>query len=241
MLLSIVIPAFNEEKLLPGTLEAVASAAAALRAAGVEHEVVVCDNNSTDATAAVARAHGAAVVFEPLNQISRARNAGAALARGECILFLDADSRPGWGLFNHLAAVLHDDGVLYGGCAMTLDEGPPAAHAVLALWHRLAQWRWWAAGSFLFVRREAFLTTGGFSGELFASEEIEFSDRLKSLAGQRGKRFAWLGECPLVTSGRKLRFYSSWWHFRFFLRTALSAQRNLRRRDACQLWYDGQR
>ena len=44
---------------------------------GWETEVVVCDNNSTDRTAEIARAAGARVVFEPFNQIARARNTGA--------------------------------------------------------------------------------------------------------------------------------------------------------------------
>jgi glycosyltransferase involved in cell wall biosynthesis len=241
MHLSIVIPAYNEEKLLPGTLDAVAAAAGALAAAGVTHEVIVCDNNSTDRTADLAREHGAAVIFEPVNQISRARNTGASLATGDWILFLDADSRPSYGLFSELAVTLHDDTVLYGGCVMELDDVPAAAHAIILVWHQLARIGQYAAGSFLFVRRAAFLASGGFSTELFASEEIEFSRRLRALARQNGQRFEFLTACPLVTSGRKLRFYSCWWHLRFMLRTALCGTRNLRRRDGCQLWYDGQR
>ena len=90
MHLSIVIPAWNEEKLLPATLQALHSACASFSAAGISWEVIVCDNNSTDRTAEVARASGASVVFEPVNQISRARNTGAAAASGSWLLFLDA-------------------------------------------------------------------------------------------------------------------------------------------------------
>ena len=77
---SIVVPAWNEEALLPATL---ASLRTAMAAVPHEGEIVVCDNNSTDGTAAAARAGGARVVFEPRNQIARARNAGARAARGE--------------------------------------------------------------------------------------------------------------------------------------------------------------
>ena len=77
MNLSIVIPAYNEEKLLPRTLQSVQAAAGAFTAAGWTFELIVCDNNSTDGTALLARAGGARVVFEPLNQIARARNTGA--------------------------------------------------------------------------------------------------------------------------------------------------------------------
>ncbi|MFM9001007.1 MAG: glycosyltransferase, partial [Opitutia bacterium] len=69
MRVSVVIPAFNEEKLLPSTLAAVRAAAEAFSARGWEWECVVCDNNSSDRTAEAARAGGAAVVFEPVNQL----------------------------------------------------------------------------------------------------------------------------------------------------------------------------
>ena len=94
MRISVIIPAFNEEKLLPQTLAAVAAAVGAFRERGWEHEVVVCDNNSTDRTAELARAAGATVVFEPINQIGRARDAGARVATGDWFIFIDADSWP---------------------------------------------------------------------------------------------------------------------------------------------------
>jgi len=241
MHLSIVIPAFNEEKLLPATLTAVAEAAAALAEKDITHDVIVCDNNSTDRTSEIARARGAAVIFEPVNQISRARNAGATLAKGEWLLFLDADSTPSRELFADLARVLFDDSVLYGGCMVVLDEPKRLGQIFVDFWHRIAKWNQWAAGSFLFVRREAFETTGGFSTELYASEELELSKRLKRIAKQRTQRFVFLTDHPLVTSARKFRFHSNWSHLRFLLRTIFCGTRNLRRREACGLWYDGKR
>ena len=74
---AVVIPAYNEASHLPATLAAVGEAMRQIPQHGV---LIVVDNNSTDATAAVAKAHGATVVFEPHNQISRARNAGARAA-----------------------------------------------------------------------------------------------------------------------------------------------------------------
>jgi glycosyltransferase involved in cell wall biosynthesis len=241
MHLSIVIPAFNEEKLLPATLAAVKDAAIALTDRGISHGMIVCDNNSTDRTAEVAREHGADVVFEPVNQISRARNAGAASARGDWLLFLDADCTVSRGLFADLAEAMSDETVLYGGCSLHLDEPMHGARFFLSIWHRLAKWNHWAAGSFLFVRREAFEQSGGFSTELYASEELDLSRRLKRLAKQQRRRFVFLTAHPLLTSARKFRFHSTGWHLRFFLRTILCGTRNLRRRENCALWYDGRR
>src|SRR5690606_31223532 len=92
--LSVVVPAYNEERLLGASLAAIREGLAAFEAAGWEAELVVCDNNSTDRTAEIARAAGARVVFEPINQISRARNTGARAGSGDWLLFVDADSFP---------------------------------------------------------------------------------------------------------------------------------------------------
>ena len=100
--ISIVIPAFNEEKLIGATLRSVQAAGAAFGGLGWTMEIVVCDNNSTDGTAELARAAGARVVFEAVNQIARARNAGA-VAGGDWLVFVDADSRPTRELFADVA------------------------------------------------------------------------------------------------------------------------------------------
>src|SRR5205823_2793019 len=94
MKISIIVPAFNEEKLIGETLRRISSATAAFSERGWASEVIVCDNNCSDRTAELARAGGARVVFEPINQIARARNTGAAAATGDWLLFIDADSHP---------------------------------------------------------------------------------------------------------------------------------------------------
>jgi len=105
---SVIVPAFNEERLLPAALAAIRRAAGAFEARGWTSELIVCDNNSTDRTADIARSHGATVVFEPLNQISRARNAGAARASGDWLVFVDADSQPSRELFDDAAAEIEE-------------------------------------------------------------------------------------------------------------------------------------
>ena len=149
--LALIIPAYNEEAHLPSTL---ASAKAAL--AGLDSLLIVVDNNSTDATAEVAREHGAVVVFEPVNQIARARNAGArhALASNDppdALVFLDADTDlPGETLAQ---AVEHlRSGEICGGGAIIVSDRPfPAfVRGMLATWNRTSAALGLAAGSFLF-------------------------------------------------------------------------------------------
>ena len=78
MHLSIIIPAFNEERLIEHCLRSVSASLAVNDRPGLTSEIIVVDNNSTDNTANLARQAGAGVVFEPINQIGRARNTGAA-------------------------------------------------------------------------------------------------------------------------------------------------------------------
>ena len=89
---SIVIPAFNEEKLLPQILEQFPPD---LRAAE-DAELIVSDGGSGDRTIDIARAHGATVVLhtEARRQtIAEGRNRGAVAARGQLLVFINADIR----------------------------------------------------------------------------------------------------------------------------------------------------
>ena len=82
--ISVIIPAFNEARYLPGTLESIQRASEHLRSkAEVDVEVIVVDNNSTDETAMVAEDMGATVIQEPVQGIGMARNRGASAAQGD--------------------------------------------------------------------------------------------------------------------------------------------------------------
>ncbi len=90
---SVVIPAYNEEALLPACLGSLAR-----QDFGGPVEVIVVDNNSDDATAAIARSMGATVVREPHPGVCWARQRGTSVARGEIVVSTDADTtfEPGW-------------------------------------------------------------------------------------------------------------------------------------------------
>jgi glycosyltransferase involved in cell wall biosynthesis len=238
--ISIVVPAYNEERLLGESLAQIKSAAGAFSKIGWETELIVCDNNSTDRTAEIARAAGATVVFEPINQIARARNSGAAAATGDWIVFVDADSHPGAELFSDVAAQINSGKCLAGGATIRLDENTLISFLITRLWNCVSRSFKFLAGSFIFVEAAAFRKTGGFSHELFAAEELELSVRLKRLARETGKRIVILHRHPLVTSARKMRLYTAWDHLKLLWRV-LFRRGTLTRREACHLWYDGRR
>lgn len=241
MKLSIIIPAFNEERLLGATLDRVQAARTVLADAGWSSELIVCDNNSTDRTAEIARAAGATVVFEPVNQIARARNRGAAAATGDWLLFLDADSHPSAELIREMAGVIASGRCLAGGCTIRLEDGYPVARWVSGLWNLLSRMRRLLAGSFIFCDAAIFRQMGGFSDELFAGEELDLTFRFRKAAREANRAIVILHRHPLLTSARKVRLYSLRDHFRFFLRALLNPKGTLTNRDACHTWYDGRR
>lgn len=243
MKVSVVIPAFNEERLLPATLAQVGrAAAAAFGSRGWEWELVVCDNNSSDRTAALARAAGARVAFEPVNQIGRARDTGARAAMGEWLVFIDADSTPSDGLLADIAGQIAGGRALGGGATVRLDaEAPLHARLVGACWNTWSRLVGWAAGSCVWARADAFREAGGFGTEAYAGEEVGLSRRLKRLARLRGRRFVILSDHPLETSSRKVRLYTPWEMLRLLLRMAFSLGGAAKDPKACHLWYDGRR
>jgi glycosyltransferase involved in cell wall biosynthesis len=237
--LSVVVPAYNEERLLPNTLVHIAAGVKAIEKRGWTAETIVCDNNSTDRTAEIARAAGARVVFEPVNQIARARNAGAKAASGEWLLFVDADSSPSPELVLDMIAAIEAGNCVGGGATVALPGARFMVRAWVGAWNAVSRGARWAAGSFLFSEAAAFRAIGGFSEELYAAEEIDFSRRLKLRFPER--RFVILHEHPLVTSGRKAELYTPREHLAFLWRMATRGRRTLRSRDACSVWYDGRR
>jgi glycosyltransferase involved in cell wall biosynthesis len=241
MKISVVVPAYNEERLLGGTLHSLRVAMEAFDWRGWTSELVVCDNNSTDRTAAIAREAGARVVFEPVNQISRARNSGAAETGGDWMFFVDADSQPTAELFSEAADAIATGRCLAGGSTVTYANAPRGAALVVGMWNVLSRITRWAAGSFMFCEAAAFRESGGFSEKLYASEEIDLFRRLKRIARRDRRTIVILHRHPLLTSDRKLRLYGWRELSRFTLKTIVSGGRTLRSRKDCFAWYDGKR
>jgi glycosyltransferase involved in cell wall biosynthesis len=238
---SIVIPAFNEERLLGESLRHVRAAMAGFDRLRMETELIVCDNNSTDRTAEIASDAGAKVVFEPINQIGRARNCGAAAATGDWLVFVDADSHPSAELFEDVGRQILSGECVAGGSTVRLEGSRTAARSITAIWNFISLTTKWAAGSFIYCEAGAFWAIGGFNNELFASEEIDLSKKLKRYARKAKRKMVILDQHPLITSDRKLHLYTMGEHFRFLVRTILAGGKTLNSREACHSWYDGRR
>jgi glycosyltransferase involved in cell wall biosynthesis len=231
-MISFIVPAHDEAQLIGDTLAALHEAARGLPGG---YEIVVVDDASADATAQIAASHGARIVAVQYRHIAATRNAGARAARGEMLVFVDADTLVDARVARAALAAL-ESGAVGGGAAVRL-RGDLA-------WHERAGVAWFvwlfrvtriAPGCFLFCTRAAFDAAGGFDETYYAGEDVALS---RALARQG--RFVILREA-VRTSGRKLRTFSLWEHLRFLLRFARRGRRMLRSRQGLELWYGKRR
>ena len=241
MHLSIIIPAFNEERLIGRCLEAVSTSLAHNHKPDLTADVIVVDNNSTDRTAHLATQAGARVVFEPVNQIGRARNAGAAAAAGDWLLFLDADSLLNPELLADILAMIEAGKTVGCGSTLAMDGLPWWANGIFHFWRGMSILFGWAAGALIVCRHDAFRDVGGFPQDLYALEEIQLSKRLKAWGRQRRLGFVILSKHPLETSSRKVTLYSPREIAVQILRVFLRRKRTLRDKALLSVWYDGRR
>ncbi|MFG1877483.1 glycosyltransferase [Sphaerisporangium sp. NPDC049003] len=208
---SIVIPAYNEERYLPQYLPTVLTALRYWeKATGGRGEIIVVDNASTDATAQIAADYGARIVAEPLRGIGRARNTGAAAARGDRLVFIDADvDFPEDGIY---AAMRHlTSGACVGGTIPALYEPTKlGARLLVAAWALYRRHFGGAQGVTQFCTREAFFTLGGYRSELFMSEDVDFFARLIRLGRRRQAPVIYLTDLRVRPSLRRFEQWSSW-------------------------------
>lgn len=188
--ITIVIPAYNEAELLPRTLRAILPQA--LRSGA---EVIVVDNNSTDATADMARQFGVRVITEPRPGYIYAVDRGWREARGQIIAYTDADSivSPGW--LSTLAAAFTDQTVVAA-------TGPVRfADISWISWFRIFVRRS-LVGSNMAIRRSALERVGGFDPRYNLGSDVAVGWRLKQIG-----RIAYIPALTVTTSAR--RFQSS--------------------------------
>ena len=231
-MISFIVPAYNEERLLAGTLRALHGAAAGV-AEG--YEIVVADDASTDATAATALAGGARVVSVVHRQIAATRNAGTRAARGDRYFFVDADTVVSEDVVRAALRALQG-GAVGGGAAVAFDgQIPRWVELMLPAFVWSFRVAGLAAGCFLFCTKSAFNAVGGFDETLYAAEEIFMSRALK-----RHGRFIVLKEA-VVTSGRKLRSYTAAELLRIAAPLAFRGWGAVRSRDGLEIWYQRRR
>jgi glycosyltransferase involved in cell wall biosynthesis len=211
MLISVVIPAFEEEDYLGRTLASLNGASAFLREReGVLTEIIVVDNDSSDSTAEVARDFGANVLRETVHNIAKVRNKGAATARGDVLVFVDADTTVPFELLARIAAVMSEPGCLGGAVDTDYRPSRLASKIYLRAWRIVGRLAGLAQGATQFCRRDAFVALEGYDETLYMGEDVDFYLRLKRLARRRDGSVKLIDDVRVSPSTRRFNQWSFW-------------------------------
>ena len=222
MLISVIVPAFNEGRYLDGTLSALNRAKALVRSErGIQAEIIVVDNDSDDSTVDVARALDAIVVSEPLHNIAKVRNTGAKFCNGDVIVFVDADTLVPDNLFARIADAMSDSTCFGGAVDPEYRPMKPAVKVYVQLWRIIGKLTGMAQGAAQFYRKDIFFTLKGYDETLFMGEDVDLYWRSKKLARRQNGRVLYLEDVRVVPSTRRFDQWRLWrtllWTNPFFI------------------------
>lgn len=211
MLISVVIPAFNEEGYLGETLARLNRAKAFLQGeGGLPAEIIVVDNDSDDSTADVARSLSATIVSESQHNVAKVRNSGARLSHGDVLVFVDADTVVPDELLSRIVEAM-SDATCFGG-AVDPDYRPMklTVKVYLQFWRILGKLTGMAQGATQFCRRDLFLALDGYDETLFMGEDVDFHWRLKRIAKRHNGRVVVIEDLRVVPSTRRFDQWRLW-------------------------------
>ena len=227
-MISFILPAHNEEAWIARSVAAARQSGERLRE---PFEVIVVDDSSTDATGRIAAEGGAQVIRVEHRHIAATRNAGAKIARGDYLFFVDADTLANPATVRAALAAMRN-GAVGGGAAVRFDGWVPLWAGLLyppySVVSRLIKL---VGGCFFFCTRETFEAVGGFPEQYYASEETILAAALK----KRG-RFVVPGP-TVVTSARKLRTIPLAEFLRWLRKLQIEGSAAFRRREGLEFWY----
>ncbi len=199
MKISIVIPTLNEAASLPVTLAAIDE----------DCEVLVCDGGSTDGTPEIARRAGARIILRAPGR-GQQLHAGTAVASGEVLLFLHADTILLPGALAALGRALADPSVTGGNFRVVFDGPTRFAAWLTGFYAWLRNHGLYYGDSAIFVRRTVLDDIGGMR-PIALMEDYDLVRRLERNGGT-----VCIDEPPVITSSRRFegrprwRIFSQW-------------------------------
>ena len=203
-LISIVVPAYNEEFGLKECLSALKS-----QDYPGAIEIIVANNASTDRTPDIAREMGCRVVNEPRKGYVHALRAGFSAANGEIICCTDADTLVPQTWVSRIERTLSKPGVVACSGSFLFSDG--------SWWIRLIGWafgrcNWHLAGANMAVRKDAFWKAGGFDPQVNMGADVELGFRLKKVGTV-------LIDKKLIAFTSARRFQLAFWRtiFRYYI------------------------
>ena len=212
MRFSVIIPAYNEEQYLPRLLESIEVARANYSGGPDQVEVIVADNDSTDATAEVAALRGARVVTVAMRRIAAARNGGARVARGEILCFIDADSAIHPQTFDEVDRAMKTGRYVWGVTGATMERKSLALFVTYWMFMPMVLVTGLDMG-FSFCRREDFEAVGGYDESRLYAEDVLLPLALRRLGRAKGQRITRLPQVKALGCTRKFDQFGDWHYF----------------------------
>ncbi len=210
---SVVVPAYNEQDYLPKLLGSIDRARALYSDQRDAIEVIVANNQSTDATASIAAKRGALVVDVEKRSIAAARNGGAAVASGNVLCFVDADIVVHPQSFNAIDAELRTGQVVGGATGWVPERYSMGIRATEILVRGLTRLAGVGAGM-VFCEADAFHEVGGYNEKRQYAEDVAFFRAMRKVGTKRRLRTVLATETPAVVSTRKFDSHGDWHMFR---------------------------
>jgi len=212
--ISLIIPAWNEEKYISPTLESANRAKSTYQTTMNENvEIIVVDNDSTDKTAEIAKEYGCKIVRFKKHNLAAVRNAGAKKAKGEYIAFVDGDSSIiTEDTFINIHKNLEKKEIFGGGSAMRPDKINSffglcgfGALDLIRLYYYLHLRK--LSLILIYLRRLDFEKLNGFDETFLILEDGDFAIRMKKRAKEKNQKIVHLKK-PVIVCTRKNKLLS---------------------------------
>lgn len=211
MLISVVVPAYNEERYLGETLKSIQRAQVfLLKRDAVPTEIIVVDNGSTDSTSEIALSCGASVVKETQHNVARVRNAGASFAKGNVLVFIDADTIVPDELLWRINEVMANPSCFGGAVDTDYRAAKTLVKIYLQLWRILGKLAGMAQGATQFCRREVYASLHGYDESLYMGEDVDFHWRMKQFAKRQNAHVCFIEDIRVVPSTRRFDRWPFW-------------------------------
>ena len=202
--ISIVIPAYNEEKFLPATLSSVNDAIRHFHlATGCLAEVIVVNNASTDRTHEVALEFGAKVILHEVRNIASVRNAGIRISDYELIVAIDADcSMPAESL-TKIWKFMQDPNYTGAALGVSIIADKLATRVIANFIQTFVGLISGINGAMFVFRKAAAMEVGGFPEDKLIAEDSAFAIKMRRHSQSKGKKFGKLGAVKIEALDRK--------------------------------------
>ncbi|MFJ5766372.1 glycosyltransferase [Lysinibacillus sp. NPDC093210] len=204
---SVVIPAHNEEKYIGNCLESIAKASQFIKD---QVEIIVVLNRCTDKTEDIAKSYNCITIKNNDKNLSKIRNTGVEIARGEIIVTIDADTLMNEHVLSKAEENLNSGKYIGGGVTGKFERMSLGifVSTMLLIGPLLFKYGAISVGIFWCYKKD-FKTINGFNENMLMAEDADFAKRLKVWGKKNGKKYGTI-QNGMITSSRKFDKHGDW-------------------------------